>query len=95
MISITLWNIQFTRGIEFVDTKNGSVSILVKGHALFESKGKDIICAAVSALAQTLVRSISIIGDIEQNLVQENGLLRTEIILSDLIEEKKNFNNSY
>lgn len=32
--------------------------ILVKGHACYADKGKDIVCAAVSALFQTLIDSV-------------------------------------
>lgn len=32
--------------------------IIVKGHAHYEEPGKDIVCAGVSVLVQTLIKSI-------------------------------------
>ena len=36
----------------------GKAGITVDGHANYEEPGKDIICAAVSVLAQNLIRSL-------------------------------------
>ena len=50
-------------------------SITIKGHAGYAEIGKDIVCAAVSALAQTLIYSIEeltadkILYDIEPGTV--------------------------
>ena len=33
-------------------------SLIIDGHAGYEEKGKDIVCAGVTALTQTLVKSI-------------------------------------
>ena len=41
-----------------IEVKQNSGSISVKGHAHYAEPGKDIVCAAVSTLAQTLVASI-------------------------------------
>ena len=41
-----------------IEVKQNSGSITVKGHAHYAEPGKDIVCAAVSTLAQTLVASI-------------------------------------
>lgn len=41
--------------IEVMVAKNG---VLAKGHAGHAEQGKDIVCAAVSSLAQTLAKSL-------------------------------------
>ena len=46
--------------IEIVRTAD---SLSVKGHANYAEPGKDIVCAAVSALTQTLIQSIEELTD--------------------------------
>lgn len=41
-----------------IEVKQNSGSITVKGHAHYAAPGNDIVCAAVSMLAQNLVASI-------------------------------------
>lgn len=41
-----------------IEVKQNSGSISVKGHAHYAAPGNDIVCAAVSMLAQNLVASI-------------------------------------
>lgn len=41
-----------------IDVKIYDGYILLQGHAGYEEHGKDIVCAAVSTLAQTLIYSI-------------------------------------
>lgn len=41
-----------------IEIKRDSGSISIKGHAHYAEPGKDIVCAGVSTLAQTLVASI-------------------------------------
>lgn len=40
-------------------------SINIQGHAGYAERGKDIVCAGVSTLAQTLVQSLDILTDDE------------------------------
>lgn len=41
--------------------------IKVSGHANYAEAGKDIVCAGVTALAQTLIRSLEdLIGDLSE-----------------------------
>lgn len=60
--------------------KNGDVfSLKVSGHAETAPKGKDLLCAAVSALVYTLVASIEedcVILPIEASLNSGNALVR-------------------
>lgn len=48
--------------VEITKTQN---SISIKGHANYAEHGKDIVCAAVSALTQTLTASIEELTDDE------------------------------
>ncbi|NLG87357.1 MAG: ribosomal-processing cysteine protease Prp [Firmicutes bacterium] len=49
MITITLWRLS-----------NGNISgFVVDGHAAYAPKGQDIVCAAVSALAQAAVLGLT------------------------------------
>ena len=41
-----------------IEVTRGGGGINVKGHAHYGEAGKDIVCAGVSALAQTLVQSL-------------------------------------
>ena len=77
MIVIRLVNITFDNGLHLpVDLP---VYISVSGHAGTDVKGKDIVCAAGSALSQTLVLSINRLLKIEQSVKIENGLLTSTI----------------
>ncbi len=53
-------------------------SLTVKGHAGYAERGKDIVCAAVSALAQGLVHSLSVLTDDEISAEVESGHIRME-----------------
>jgi len=55
------------------------------GHAGFEEKGKDIVCAAVSALTYTLVNSIIKIGSIEPIVEVEEGQLSCYLPMNEEI----------
>lgn len=50
---------------------NGGISI--KGHARYAEKGKDIVCAAVSTLAQTLLWSLDGLTEDVYNSVSKPG----------------------
>jgi len=42
----------------YKEYKNGAVSVRIKGHAGAAEKGKDLVCAGVSALAYTLAQNV-------------------------------------
>ena len=46
--------------IEVSRTESG---IIIKGHAGYSEPGKDIVCAGVSALVQTLIQSVEELTD--------------------------------
>ena len=61
--------------------------ITIDGHAGYAEAGKDIVCAGVSALAQTLIKSIE---DLTSSTIQydiDPG--RVDIKFKDLSEEGK------
>ena len=50
------------------------------GHADFDTHGKDIVCAAVSTLAQTLVNALISIATVDPTVVvREDGFLSCEL----------------
>lgn len=61
--------------------------ITVDGHAGYAETGKDIVCAAVSVLAQNLVRSMEDLTEDEIWYQTEDG--RMEIEYKDLSEQGK------
>jgi uncharacterized protein YsxB (DUF464 family) len=99
LIIVTISNITYDEELEFIDA-DGVLSVTVKGHALFDDiaenqgfntkKGENIICAAVSYAALTLVKSVRIIGGILFEYAIRNGLLQFSIKLPELDQDKKN-----
>lgn len=59
--------------------------ITVNGHADYAESGHDIVCAAVSALTQTLVRSLDNFTKDRITHVQHNGYMRIDY--EDLSEQ--------
>lgn len=58
------------------------ISLTVSGHAYADEPGKDLVCAAVSTLAQTLVNAVESVGVLAENAMNcelENGFLHFEI----------------
>lgn len=51
-------------------------TITIKGHAYYDAPGKDIICAGISALADTLAISITELCTDMVSCIQENGNIR-------------------
>ena len=61
----------------------------ISGHANYDTKGKDIVCAAVSALAQTTLISLVEVCGIEENKIkyfidEEKGIL--DVSMPSIIE---------
>ncbi len=76
-------------GLKLVNDKIKAVPSFVldvEGHSFLDESGKDIVCAAVSALTQTTVKSISLIAGIKQEIEQNPGKLYTDINLTDVPE---------
>jgi uncharacterized protein YsxB (DUF464 family) len=60
---------------------------MVKGHAGYDEAGKDIVCAAVSAVAQTAVIGLMTAVGIHPEHRQQNGLLHC--ILPDEMSDEQ------
>lgn len=52
--------------------------LTIDGHAGYAEKGKDIVCAAVSALAQGLIRSLCAFTEDETSVEVEDGHIKLE-----------------
>ena len=76
--------------IDVIVRKDG---ITVSGHAGFASIGQDIICAGVSALTQTLIRSIE---DLTEDKIQYSvSPGRVDIEYKDLSEKSRTLVDSF
>lgn len=86
MIRIEFSNLSFDKGIIF--PSSGAIKIKVEGHSGYSVKGKDIVCAGISTLFQTLILSVSRILKLKQQVKRnESGLLSTEIDIQNIGRE--------
>lgn len=83
MISVTFVNIRFEKGAD-ADLSSKIVKIIIQGHSLFDAKGKDIVCSAVSALSLSVLKAVTVSAKIPQLTEQNGGFLKTEIFTEDL-----------
>lgn len=60
-------------------------SITITGHAGYAEHGKDIVCAGISALTQTLIASIETLTDDSMEYHMESG--RTELFFETDLSE--------
>lgn len=67
------------RIVFLTDSQDLIQEFTVKGHAEYDEAGKDIVCAAVSAIVQTAVIGLTDIAGIKINHVQEDGLLKCSL----------------
>lgn len=65
----------------------------ISGHAGYAPQGQDIVCAAVSALVQTLIRSVQDLGSDKIEYDISPG--RADIRWGDLSEESKTLVDSF
>jgi len=59
-------------------------SFRVKGHALYDESGKDIVCAGVSAVTVGTVNAVEALLGLELRAVTKHGLL--EVTVPDKLE---------
>lgn len=59
---------------------------IIEGHAGYAEPGKDIVCAAVSALSQTCVMSIENLTDDEYVCSQDNGYMELKCKIQVMIQ---------
>ena len=67
------------------DTNGIYKGFFVKGHALFEDAGKDIVCSAVSILTINTVNSIEQFTDSDFALDNKNGI---KLLFNDIPNDK-------
>ncbi|MBN2402363.1 MAG: ribosomal-processing cysteine protease Prp [Spirochaetes bacterium] len=83
MIEVFLFNLISEGG--FVKAGQGKdIEIKVNGHAGFGSRNSDIVCAAVSAVIQTAVISITKVAGVHQKVRQKQGFLNSVIPINKL-----------
>ncbi len=73
---------------EYVPGKE--IGIKVKGHAGSGKKDLDIVCAAVSAIIQTAVISVTKVISLRQKVKQNHGFLETRIAINKIEPAKLN-----
>lgn len=76
-----------------IEVSRSKESIRICGHAGYADHGQDIVCAAVTALAQTLIMSVEELTDDEIQYEISPG--RAEIHHRDLSEAGKLFVDSF
>ena len=82
MITVSFENIRYKDG--FVKVLPFSFfSVTVEGHALWGIKGNDPLCAAVSALSQTMILTLGSTKGIKLKVEQRDGFLKAEVKLSE------------
>ncbi len=64
----------------------------VSGHANYEEYGKDIVCAATSAIITTTINGISLIQDKSLKVLDDGKLLVIDVLTEDEVVEKLLFN---
>jgi uncharacterized protein YsxB (DUF464 family) len=98
LIHVTFNNIFYENELLLKESKSGIIQVTVEGHALFndrlepkpeEKKGQNIICAAVSFSALTLLKSITMIAEIMPDYTLHDGLMDIKIDVRELDERKK------
>lgn len=86
----------------------GKSGITLDGHANYEEPGKDIICAAVSVLAQNLIRSLESLThdavkyrikpghiDIEYGNLSEHGKVLVDSFFIGIVSIKEAYGDEY
>jgi uncharacterized protein len=79
--------------IEITITRTGSDQIRefeIRGHAFFAERGKDIVCAGVSAVSVGTINAIHTLTGVIPEIKQGNGFLRcvlSENLSEDIIEK--------
>ncbi len=66
--------------VEFITNKKGHIlKYTIKGHAGYDEYGKDIVCSAISVLAQTGLISLKNVCNINASYIVEDGYLEVDI----------------
>lgn len=102
MITVTYHNIQYDNELRCDVDGSGIIKTAIEGHALFSaegtksatagkegSKGYNLICAAVSFSALTLLRSITIIAGINPDYTIKEGFMTIRLHFDAMGAEQK------
>ncbi len=103
MITVTYHNIQYDDELRCDVNGSGIIKVKIDGHALFSAegtksktakkkgftKGYNLICAAVSFSALTLLRSITILSGTNPDYTINEGLMEIRMHVDTLNDEQK------
>jgi uncharacterized protein YsxB (DUF464 family) len=103
LITVTYHNVQYDDELRCDITGSGIIRVKIDGHALFSaegakgktgkkegsSKGYNLICAAVSFSALTLLRSITIIAGMNPDYTINEGLMEIRMHVDSMSAEQK------
>lgn len=70
------------------DKSRAIIGFEIKGHACFDISGKDIVCAAVSAIAYTALGGLKNVAEIEFHYTEQEGKFECCLISTDDFEKK-------
>ena len=73
--------------IKLLKNNNSLSRIIIKGHAMYDDFGKDIVCAAVSSTVITSINACLSIDENSLNYDDKDGI-EVEIIKNDMITNK-------
>ena len=99
MITVTYHNIAYDDELRCDVNSSGVIKVKIEGHALFTAdggkqagatKGYNLICAAVSFSAMTLLRSITMIAGINPDYTIKDGLMEIRTRVDTIGAEQKN-----
>lgn len=83
MVELSFFNLEKENSL-LKPVQTEDIKIKVSGHAGFDKKNKDIVCAAISAVIQTAVLSITRVCGLKQKVKQESGYLESVIKISSI-----------
>ena len=75
--------------VEFFRSKRGCFGFKARGHARFADPGKDIVCAAVSALTQTAVLGLTEVVVIHCRIQREDRAGLLDCLLPDGLADEQ------
>ena len=73
--------------VKLIKNNNNLEKIIIKGHAMYDDFGKDIVCAAFSATVITSVNACLLIDENSLNYDNKDGLIIT-INKKDIVTKK-------
>ena len=88
-----------------IEKKNNEINIItISGHAEYDEKGKDIVCASVSSIVITTVNGILTIDPISLDYIDKEGYIKIslnkhseviDILIQNMINLLKELENDY